>query len=346
MSAWPRVTVIVPCRNEARYLDACLDSLVRGDYPADRLEVLVVDGRSDDGTRERAAARAAAEPAVRVLDNPDRVVPAALNLGIRAATGDVIARADAHVLYPPDYLTRLVGALRDGRADNVGGRIETLPAHDGPVARAIALALAHPLGVGNSHFRVGTPGPRYVDTVPFGCYRRDVFGRIGLFDEELVRNQDDEFNLRLLRRGGRILLLPDVVARYYARASYRQVARMFFQYGLFKPLVARKVGRVMTARQLAPPAFLLLLAGGALLALAWPAARRPWALLAVGYGAAVLAAAGWAAGRCGPRVALALAAAFPVLHLSYGLGFLRGCWGLLTHRGRRSRDPAAVPLSR
>ncbi|HET7039941.1 MAG TPA: glycosyltransferase family 2 protein [Gemmatimonadales bacterium] len=346
MSAWPRVTVIVPCRNEARYLDACLDSLLDGRYPADRLEVLVVDGRSDDGSREIAAARAARHPAVRVLDNPARVVPAALNLGIRAASGEVIARADAHVVDPPDYLTRLAGALRDSGADNVGGRLETLPAHDGPVARAIALALSHPLGVGNAHFRIGTARPRWVDTVPFGCYRRDVFSRIGLFDEELVRNQDDEFNLRLLRRGGRLLLLPDVVARYFARGSYRQVARMFYQYGLFKPLVARKVGRIMTARQLVPPAFVALLAGGAALALAWPPARAPWTLLLVAYAAVVLAAAASAARAHGLRCAAALAATFPVLHLSYGFGFLRGLWGLLTDRGRRPRDPAAVPLSR
>jgi glycosyltransferase involved in cell wall biosynthesis len=344
MTSRPRVTVIVPCRNEARYLAACLDSLLAGEYPADRLELLVVDGRSDDGSRDIAAARAAGNAMVRVLDNPARIVPAALNIGIRAATGDVIARADAHVVYPPEYLTRLVAALRDSGADNVGGRLETVPAHDGPVARAIALALSHPLGVGNSHFRIGTSGPRWVDTVPFGCFRRDVFVRNGLFDEELVRNQDDEFNLRLIRRGGRILLLPDVVSRYYARGSYRQVGRMFYQYGRFKPLVARKVGGVMTVRQLVPPVFVALLLGGAALSLVWPPARLPWVAMVACYAAVVLAAAASAAGRHGLRTAMALAATFPALHLSYGVGFLRGLGGLLIDRGRS--DPAAVPLSR
>ncbi|MGH7607745.1 MAG: glycosyltransferase family 2 protein, partial [Gemmatimonadales bacterium] len=265
----PRVTVVLPCRNEGRYIAACLDSILAAAYPPERLEVLVVDGMSDDGTRERVARYAAAHPRIRLLDNPARIVPTALNVGIEAATGDVIARMDAHVVYPPEYLPRLVHALAESGADNVGGCIVTLPADGTAVAQAIAIALGHPFGVGNSHFRIGARGARFVDTVPFGCYRRDVFARIGLFDEDLVRNQDDEFNHRLVRRGGRVLLLPDVVSYYYARGSFAQVARMFYQYGAFKPLVARKVGRVMTLRQLVPAAFVSGLAAAALGALFW-----------------------------------------------------------------------------
>ncbi|MDP3910739.1 MAG: glycosyltransferase family 2 protein, partial [Gemmatimonadales bacterium] len=248
----PRVTVILPCRNEARYIGPCLDSILSASYAPERLEVLVVDGMSDDGTRAVVAEYAAAHPRIQLLDNPSRIVPTALNVGIRAAAGDVIARMDAHVVYPPEYLPRLVAALEESGADNVGGCIITLPADGTAVAQAIAIALGHPFGVGNSHFRIGARAARLVDTVPFGCYRRDVFARIGEFDEELVRNQDDEFNHRLVASGGRVLLLPDVVSYYYARGSFRQVARMFYQYGAFKPLVARKVGRIMTLRQLVP----------------------------------------------------------------------------------------------
>ncbi len=235
----PRVSIVMPCRNEAAYIGPCLESVLATDYPLDRVEVLVADGRSDDGTREIVEGWAARHPCVRLLDNPARITPAALNMAIRAATGDVIIRMDAHGVYPRDYVSRLVDALQETGADNVGGVVVTLPADDTPVARGIALAFSHPLGVGNAYFRIGVAGPRWVDTVPFGCFRRELFERVGMFDEEMVRNQDDEFNLRVIGRGGRILLLPDVVSRYYARRSLGAVARMFYQYGYFKPLVAR-----------------------------------------------------------------------------------------------------------
>jgi len=343
VTARPRfVSIVLPCRNEEPYIGACLDSILAGDYPRDRLEVLVLDGRSDDRTREIVAQRAGRAPAIRLLDNPQRVTPAALNLGIRAARGEVILRMDAHVEYPPHYVTRLVAALEATGADNVGCLLATVPADSSPVARAIAVATAHRFGVGNSYFRIGTTVPRWVDTVAFGCWRREVFERIGLFDEDLVRNQDDEFNFRLVARGGRILLLPDVVARYYARRTLGQLARMFYQYGYYKPLVARKVGRVMTVRQLVPALFLLTLTGAAALGAWVPLAAWAGAAAGAAYAAVDLGCAAAAAPRHGPRAALALAAAFPIIHFSYGLGFLAG---LVGHRSR-SAAPSAVPLSR
>jgi glycosyltransferase involved in cell wall biosynthesis len=341
-----RVSVIVPCRNEERYIGLCLDSILATTYPRDDLEVLVVDGRSDDRTREVVARYAERRPWIRLLDNPRRVVPAALNLGIRAATGEVVVRMDAHVLYPRDYISKLVEALASSGAENVGGRVVTVPADTSATARGIAAALSHPFGVGNSYFRIGAARPRWVDTVPFGCYRRDVFRRLGLFDEELVRNQDDEFNHRVIKSGGRVLLRPDVVAHYFARGSYRQLARMYYQYGYFKPLASRKVGRVMTLRQLVPPAFVLGMSGLALAAPLWSPAAAAAALVAALYASAALICAAKPALAHGARCALALAAAFPVIHVSYGFGFLRGAWDLALAARARRADPAAVPLSR
>jgi hypothetical protein len=206
--------------------------------------------------------------------------------------------------------------------------------------------VSHPLGVGNSYFRIGTAERRWVDTVPFGCYRRQVFDRVGLFDEELVRNQDDEFNFRLVARGGRVLLLPEVVSKYYARATFAQTSRMFYQYGYFKPLVARKVGRVMTFRQLVPALFVLSLGLGAALAVPFGWARVALALLAMAYASVVLICAARAVPKHGLRCATLLAAVFPLLHASYGVGFLRG---LADHFGpgrRAAGRPTAVPLSR
>ena len=309
------------------------------------MEVLVADGRSDDGTREIVERFAARHPCVRVLDNPARITPAALNTAIRAATGEVIIRMDAHAIYPPDYVSRLVTALEETGADNVGGVVITLPADDTVTARAIALAFAHPLGVGNAYFRIGAARRRWVDTVPFGCFRRELFERVGMFDEELVRNQDDEFNLRLIGRGGRVLLLPDVVSQYYGRRSLGAVARMFYQYGYFKPLVARKAERIMT-RQLVPPLFVLSLVVTAALGISVPAARELLAGIVGTYGALVLTGAALAARKDGVRCATALAAVFAVMHLSYGVGYLRGIIDHWFSLRRRTRRTTPMPLTR
>ena len=171
----PLVTVIVPCRNEGKWIGQCLQSILDNDYPADCLEVLVVDGMSNDETRQVIESFAAKHSKLRLVNNEKRITPAAMNLGIAAAGGSVIVRMDAHVEYPTHYISSLVKLLEQSGADNVGGVCQTLPAGDSAVAKAVALGMSHPLGVGNSHFRIGAAEDRWVDTVPFGCYRREVF---------------------------------------------------------------------------------------------------------------------------------------------------------------------------
>jgi glycosyltransferase involved in cell wall biosynthesis len=320
----PRVSIVIPCRNESAYIEGCLDSILASDYPLDRLQILVIDGRSNDGTRDILSRYCQAHPSVTFLDNPQSTTPAGLNVGVRAASGDIIIRMDVHVVYPADYISRLVLGLLESGVDNVGGVLHTIPAADTAVARAIALGMSHRFGVGNAHFRIGVDRPQEVDTVPFGCFRREVFNRVGLFDEELIRNQDDEFNFRLITRGGRVLLLPGVSCRYYARSSLRQLARMYYQYGYFKPLVARKIGRIMTVRQLIPAVLVAGLIGFAALSLWSSAATMALVLLVALYASAVIVSAGMTLATHGLRCAAALAVVFPVLHLSYGSGFLLG----------------------
>jgi glycosyltransferase involved in cell wall biosynthesis len=340
----PFVSIVIPCRNEETYLARCLDSILAGDYPPDVLEVLVVNGGSSDRTAEILGRYAATQRGIVVLENPAGTTPAALNIGIRAASGGIIVRMDAHVFYPPDYIRRLVEGLEESGADNVGGVLETVPAEDTPTAKAIALGISHRFGVGNSHFRVGTRERREVDTVPFGCFRREVFERIGLFDEELIRNQDDEFNFRIITRGGRVLLLPDVFCCYFARRSFDQLALMYYQYGYFKPLVARKVGRLMTVRQLVPALLVAALLVSATLGIWLPPARAVFALVATSYLALVLVCSADAARTHGLRCGAALAAVFPTLHFSYGAGFLLGIRDhLLTRSAPRT---SALGLSR
>ena len=338
------VSVIIPCRNEETYIGRCLDSVLASEYPRDRLEILVADGRSSDATRDVLARYAAEHPEIRVLDNARGTTPAGLNLAILAATGEIIIRMDAHVLYPPDYIRQLVKGLQESGADNVGGVLDTVPVDETPVAQAIAVGLSHRFGVGNSHFRVGAPEPREVDTVPFGCFRREVFQRFGLFDEELIRNQDDEFNFRLIAKGGRVLLIPHVRCQYFARRSLGQLARMYYQYGYFKPLVARKVGRVMTLRQLIPSLLVIGLFGSALLGTWSLAAGVVFCGLAFTYSAMVLLCALSTAVTRGTMCGVALTAVFPILHFSYGFGFLLGIRDHLFTR--TAPRPSALGLSR
>ncbi len=268
----------------------CLDSIIANDYPKDRLEVLVVDGMNEDGTRLVVNDYVLRYEFIRLVDNPKKITPAALNTGIRNAKGKIIMLMGVHATYPANYVSGLVSWLEVSGADCVGEILVTLPGGDSPMAQAIALALAHPFGVGSALFRIGTAKPRWVDTVAFGCYQREVFDRVGLFDEELARNQDDQFNHRLIKRGGRILLIPEIVSYYYARDSLMKLWRMYYQYGYFKPLVVRKIGKVMTAQQLIPTLFILALVGSAAVApLFWPM-RLVLSAVLVTYSAADVAA--------------------------------------------------------
>jgi GT2 family glycosyltransferase len=344
--ALPFVSVIVPCRNEAGFIARCMDSILATEYPHDRVEVVVVDGRSDDGTREILADYQQRSSLIRVLDNAARITPTALNIAVRAARGEVIARLDAHASYPSVYLPRLVAALEESGADSVGGVIVTLPADDSPASQAIAIGMSHPFGVGNSRFRIGTMTRRAVDHVPFFCCRREVFDRVGLFDEELVRNQDGEFSSRVIRSGGKILLVPDVHSFYYARNSLAKLVRTFYQYGYFKPLSARKVGRVMTVRQLVPSTFLLALIASATLSPVVPVAGTILTLIAGLYATAVIGCVVHASIGRSARCVLPLMAVFPLMHFSYAVGYLRRTLELAFWPVGRARIPSPMSLSR
>jgi glycosyltransferase involved in cell wall biosynthesis len=340
------ISVIMPCREEECHIGKALRSILANDYPRHRLEVLVVDGMSTDGTRQVVAALAEEHPCVRLVDNPKQITPAALNVGIAQARGEVIIRVDAHSTYPPDYLSSLVAWQEHTGADNVGGVWRILPGSATPMARAIALGLAHPFGVGNAHYRIGTTAPRWVDTVPFGCYSREVFTRNGLFDEDHVRTEDDEFNLRLRKNGGRSLLVPEIIIDYYARESLSKIGRVYYYYGYFKPLVARKLGLVLGLRHIVPSLFITTLAAALLLGWWFPILGVLGLLVLVTYLLADVVCA-WIAGRGqGPAVAACLALVFPALHFSYGLGFWKGLvdFCLLGRKGRRAGRE--VPLAR
>ncbi len=221
------VSVIIPCRNEERLISKCLDSIIANDYPKDRLEILVVEGRSEDRTREILKEYAKQYSYLRILDNPKKITPVALNIGIKESKGRIILMMGAHASYEKDYISKCVKYLSEYKADNVGGVTKTILSKNSIIARSIAMVLSHPFGTGDSYFRKGSQKFRWVDTVFGGCYRREIFNKIGLYNENLARNQDMEFNLRLKRAGGKILLAPDIINYYYP--SFNFLGEFFYK---------------------------------------------------------------------------------------------------------------------
>jgi succinoglycan biosynthesis protein ExoA len=316
----PFVSVIVPMRNERRHIERCLRSMAAQDYPHDRFEVIVVDGDSNDGSRDLVESIRDEVPNLRVLENRGRHTSRGLNIGLAFARGEVIARVDAHAAVEVDFLSQSVAALRRTNADVVGGPITTLG--EGPTGEAIAVAVSSPFGVGNAVFRY-SQREQWTDTVAFPSYRRDVFDRIGPF-EEIEGGEDDEFHYRLRDAGGQILLTPSIRSTYFARRSLWELARQYFGYGQAKVVVLSRHPRRTRLRQLVPSLFVLALLASVLLALfgGWftmGIAALVGAYVAISLGASVLVARtrGW-------RHLWRLPLAFACMHLAYGLGFLTG----------------------
>ena len=342
-----KISVIIPCRNERRHIGPFLDSLLAQEIdPGWELEILVADGLSDDGTRDVLRQYGARNPSVRMIDNPGRIVSTGLNAAIEAAQGDVIIRMDAHTIYGQSYIRECVTVLDESGADNAGG--PWVAEGRGIAGQAIAAAFRSSFctGGGKAH------DPDYegeVDTVYLGCWRRSVFGKIGLFDPSLVRNQDDELNFRLRRLGGRIWQSPRIKSSYTPRGSLAALFRQYLQYGFWKVAVMRKHHGLASWRHAVPALFVTsILIGLALVGLTgW--LRMPTlagifgtALAAelVLYALACCAAAARFIGRLEIRALLLLPAVMSIYHIAYGLGFLAGLWKLFR---RRESGAVAVP---
>ncbi len=333
LPAVPRVSVIMAVRNESAHVDRALAAVRAQDWPAGSLEILVADGRSSDDTRERLLRAAAADARVRVLDNPERTVAPGLNLALAAATGDVIVRADGHCALPPGYVRAGVEALRAGVAECAGGPVRARG--DAPLARAIAIAMSTPFGVGGASFRWASDA-REVDHLPFGAWRREVFAWLGGFDAALVRNQDDELSDRLRRAGGRIRLLPEQEVTYWSRTTLAALARQYFGYGFWKVrVIRRRGGWPSSPRHVVPAAFLLALPAGALAAAVTGVAALAAAVPAA-YAAYLALATAATVARTHDAAALLLPAVLPVMHAAYGAGFLAALF---------DRTPAPAPAA-
>jgi glycosyltransferase involved in cell wall biosynthesis len=316
-------------------IGAVLESLLQTDYDRNRLDVLVVDGMSDDGTREIVARVAAREPRVRMLDNPKRVIPAALNTAIALAQGEVILRMDAHTTYPPEYIRRCVEGLLQTGADNVGGPCITLPRAPTLAALAFATAVSHPFGVGNAHYKLGISRPIEVDAVPFGCMWRRRMLEIGPYDERIARSEDFGFNARLRARGGRLMLLPGITSFYHPRSRLGPFIRHSFSNGYWVSYPLAFGEFPVSWRHYVPLVFVLALVAPLLMGRVWPPAVWLAGSVAVAYTIAAVAAAIHAARRAStPALGLVMAPVFLLLHVTYGIGtavgLARAGWHRLT----------------
>ncbi len=319
------LSVICPIYNEEKYIAKCIESILVQDYPKDDLEVLFLDGMSSDRTREIVGEFATRYPYIRLLDNPERIVPYAMNCGIEACKGDVVIRLDAHATYANNYFLELVGSLKRLGADNVGCVCKTDVLNKTPKTLAIREVLSNKFGVGNSTFRTGIDKEQEVDTVPFGCWRRDVFDKYGLYDTRLVRNQDIELNKRIIRSGGKIFIVPGTYCTYLARETFGKLAKNNYGNGKWNILTVfyTKQLKSLSWRHFIPLIFVLSLIVPSVAAIIW------WPMIAVSL-LSLVAYVGLLGG-----VSLKLATTqrlsfgyllwtFIVLHLSYGWGSLVG----------------------
>jgi glycosyltransferase involved in cell wall biosynthesis len=331
----PRVSIIIPCYNEQATIRQLLEAIYHQTYTRAEIEVVIADGLSEDGTRDEIAAFQKEHPdlIVRIVDNTARSIPSAINCAIKASRGETIIRMDAHSQPYPDYIERCLSALDAGLGDNVGGVWEIKPGSSGWIAESIALAAAHPLGVGDAGYRIGAKASS-VDTVPFGAYRRSLIDKIGFFDETLLSNEDYEFNARVRQTGGRVWLDPEIVTVYYARSTLSDLARQYWRYGYWKFRMLRRYPDTLRWRQGLPPLFVVSLILLLLLSW-WPLAGLFLMLELTLYFLALLLAAVLSSLRQRKiYLVIGLPLSITTMHLAWGGGFLWSMLLLILGKGR------------
>lgn len=323
----PYVSVVIPCRNEERFIGKVLESLA-SQYDGERYEIIVVDGMSVDKTREMVLEFMTRHPdvQVRLVDNPARNIPAALNMGIEQARGDVIVRMDAHSMPSENYVRRCVELLSNPNVSVVGMSSRIRASADTLTARAIALAVAHPFGIGNAKYRLpDLSSTQFVDTVPFGAFRKELWQKLGGFNEDLLANEDYDFHYRVRQRGGRILLDPSEHSIYFARATIKDLAKQYFRYGSWKAQMIKLHPRSIRWRHLVAPAFVASIALATALSFWWTQAL--WVLLLIVISYTLLSsffAFQLSQGGQNLRLIPTIFLAFLVIHSAWGGSFLLG----------------------
>jgi succinoglycan biosynthesis protein ExoA len=326
--AMPSVSIIIPCFNEQATICKLLEAINAQTFPRTDLELIIADGMSTDGTRAQITAFSGSHPDLRVavVDNIKRNIPAGLNCALKETTGEIIIRLDAHSMPYPDYIERCVEDLEAGLGENVGGVWEIRPRTDTWVARSIAYAAAHPLGVGDALYRRGGK-PVAVDTVPFGAFKRELLALIGFFDETLLTNEDYEFNARIRKSGGKVWLDPSIKSIYISRATLPGLAEQYFRYGFWKWRMLQRYPATLRLRQGLPPIFVLLLVSLGITGIFLPLSRVLFLAQIIIYALALLGAGLVAAIKTKDlSLVVGLPMAISFMHVSWGMGFL---WSMI-----------------
>lgn len=319
------VSVIIPTLNEEDFIDKCLDSVITQDYSRSTMEILVVDGMSKDNTRKIVQDYMAKYPYIRLLDNPKAITPAAFNVGIKNARGNIIMIMGAHSTYKKDYISKCVQYLFDYQADNVGGILIIIPRVETVVARIIAEVLSSAFGIGNSAFRIGSKEVKWVDTVFGGTYRREIFDKVGLFNENLSSSQDLEFNLRLKKASGKILLAPDIISYYYVRSDLISFTKNNLRNGFWAVYPLKFVRMPFKIRHYVPFLFVFSLIGSIFLSIFWWRFIFLFLLISGLYiSISIYFSFRIASDKKDWRYFMLLPILFTLLHVVYGIGSLLG----------------------
>ena len=324
----PSVSIIIPCFNEQTTIHKLLEAIYAQTFPRADLEVVIADGMSTDGTRAEIAAFADSHPDlhIAVVDNLKRHIPVGLNCALKEAQGEIIVRLDAHSMPYPNYIERCVAGLEAGLGENVGGVWEIRPGAETWAAQSIAIAAAHPLGVGDALYR-HTEKSAPVDTVPFGAFKREQLALVGFFDETLLTNEDYEFNARIRKSGGKVWLDPSIRSVYFARATLSGLAKQYFRYGFWKWRMLRRYPNTLRWRQGLPPLFVLSLFGLGITGIFLPLFRVLLAVEIILYAFALTAAGVQAAFKQKKFfLVFGLPLAISFMHISWGAGFL---WSMI-----------------
>jgi glycosyltransferase involved in cell wall biosynthesis len=311
-------SIVIPCRNEIKYIGSVIDAILAN--TSKEIEILVIDGMSDDGTREKLNEIQKTNPKIQVIDNPQRVTPVAFNLGIKNAKGDFVFIVGARHLIESNYIETCIEILnKNPEIGCVGGRVINI--YENETSQLISKALASSFAVGAGNFRI-LKEDSFTDTVGTPVYRKNIFDEIGLFDEELLRNQDDELNFRVLKNGYKILFTVQTSLKYFVRATFAHLSKQFYQYGYWKVYVNKKHRTVTTLRQIVPLLFVLYLFLGAICSFFSPIIFAAYACGLVFYFLVSFISAAKISSSFSEFIQIVRT--FFILHFSYGRGYLKG----------------------
>jgi len=340
---FPLVSIIIPCRNEEKFIEKCLDSLISQDYSKEKMEILVVDGMSEDRTKEIVKEYSGKYPFIKLLDNSKKFTPFGMNAGIKNSRGDVITMINAHSILDKEFIKLNVDYLEKiKQADAVGGKLQTINESQGIISQAIPRAADSVFGTGGKRYRTRQKEGFLKDTLPYCAYRREVFSKIGCIDEELIRDQDEEFNYRLIKGGGKIYFTPKIKSYLYIRPSISKLWRQHFQYGYWKVKVLEKIGIKFIQRQVVPSLFILSLSLSGILGIflksffyLFLTIIGSYLVLDIIFSLNLSLKNGW-------KYFFVLPIIFAIIHFSYGFGFLKGVVDFIIFK----RKIINVPLTR